>query len=213
MAEVNALTIGSWWRCRVRGADGRISKIVTVGSHKYPSGEVVTLDEPMATTQIGDDAAIAAVLDDAGEVSHFEPQSHLIPKAPPMWFVELPETTEQPPATNLMAFTGHGQPEGAFVHRSDAADLGVPNDAQVGAIRWHPSTGRVDQLYVQPQWRRCGISSALIATAGVVAGARDWPRLWGDGQRTELGEAMKQGVSWSTGMAELTHLHPPMTPD
>lgn len=213
MGEVNALTIGSWWRCRVRADDGRITKLVTVGSRKYPNGDTVTLDEPIAEAQIGGDTAIAAVFGEDGQVSHFEPQSHLIPKAPPLWFVEVPETTEQPPATNLMAFTGHGQAEGALVHHTDFADLDVPNDAQVGAIRWEPSTGRVDQLYVQPHWRRCGISSALVAVGGVLGAAREWPPMWGDGQRTELGEAMKQGVSWNAGMAELTHLHPPMTPE
>lgn len=208
----NALTAGSWWRCRVRGRDGRIVKVVTVGSHAYPDGTVVTLDEPMAVAQIGDNAAIAAVFGDDGRVSHFEHQSHLVPDAPPLWWVEVPETTERPPATNLMAFTGHGRAEGSLVHHADFPDLGVPNEAQVGAVRWIPTTGRVDQLYVQPQWRRRGISSALVGAAGILATARDWPRLWGDGQRTALGEAMKQGVSWSGGMAELTHLHPPMTP-
>lgn len=208
----NALTIGSWWRCSVRGPDGWITRVVTVGSHAYPDGTHVVLDEPMAARQIGDNAAIGAVLDRDGKVIALESHGELVPKAPPMWFAETTESSAQPPAVNLIAFTGAGQAEGALFDEFDFAQLGASSADQLGAIRWLPSTGRVDQIYVQPQWRRCGISSALVGVAGILSAARGWARLWGDGQRTALGESMRQGTSWGRGMAELTHLAPPMTP-
>jgi GNAT superfamily N-acetyltransferase len=209
----NPLTIGSWWRCSVRGPDGWIIRVVTVGSHAYPDGTHVVLDEQMAARQIGDKWAVAAVLDRDGKVVAIESQRRrLVPNAPPMWFVETTESSASPPAVNVMAFTGAGQAEGALFDEFTFPQTGATNSDQVGAIRWLPSTGRVDQMYVQPQWRRRGISSALVGVAGILVAARDWPRLWGDGQRTELGEAMRQGTSWGRGMADLTHIAPPMTP-
>ena len=52
----------------------------------------------------------------------------------------------------------------------------------------------------------------LLAAAGTVATASGSVPLWGDGQRTALGERMKKASAWSHRFAELEHLVAPMTP-
>jgi GNAT superfamily N-acetyltransferase len=79
-------------------------------------------------------------------------------------------------------------------------------------VRWYPATGEVDQIYVQPAWRRRSIATGLIVAAGALSAARDWPRPWGDGQRTQLGEELRNAADWKHRAAELTHIAPPMTP-
>jgi GNAT superfamily N-acetyltransferase len=79
-------------------------------------------------------------------------------------------------------------------------------------VRWYQGTGEVDQVYVAPTQRRQGIGSAIIMAAGTLAVARDWPRLWGDGQRTALGDRWRSTSDWAHRTAPLNHLAPPMTP-
>ncbi|MEO9108670.1 MAG: hypothetical protein ABI368_00460, partial [Jatrophihabitantaceae bacterium] len=67
-------------------------------------------------------------------------------------------------------------------------------------------------IYVQPQWRRRSVAGALSAAAATLSTARGWPRLWGGGQRTELGEQWRATNLWRNRAADLTHVAPPMTP-
>jgi GNAT superfamily N-acetyltransferase len=122
------------------------------------------------------------------------------------------ETAAHPPATNLIAFAGHGVQPGTLL---DAAGLRgrVTSTDQLGAIRWFPATGEVDQVYVDPAWRRRSVGNALINAASALTYAREWPRMWGDGQRTEIGEHFRNASPWRARTAELTDLAPPMTPD
>lgn len=203
---------GRWWRCVVLGPDGRATRFVVVESHAYPDDTRVELAEPMATTQIGDAAVCVAELDESGQVTTLRPSRRFAPKAPAAWFAEIRESTAQPPAVNLLAFTGAGQPVGALIGQADLPNVAVETSDQLGAIRWYPATGRVDQLYVQPQWRRRSVASALVWAAAGLGAARAWPRMWGDGQRTELGEQLRNASSWRRCCADLTHRAPPMTP-
>lgn len=128
-----------------------------------------------------------------------------------LWFVEVPESQARPPADHLMAFTGHGQPRGRLLDAAALAGVGGSSQ-QLGAVRWYPATGEVDQIYVQPAHRRQGVGSALLHAAGVLSVARGWGRLWGDGQRTVLGEQFRNSSYWRQRGADLTHTAPPMTP-
>jgi GNAT superfamily N-acetyltransferase len=134
------------------------------------------------------------------------------PDLPPLWFGEVVETAASPPATNLLAFAGPHVSPGALLDVSALRGVGVKSEDQVGAVRWYPATGEVDQIYVQPAWRRRRIANALIAAAAALSYAREWPRLWSDGQRTELGEQLRNNSSWRGRTADLTHLAPAMTP-
>ena len=103
-------------------------------------------------------------------------------------------------------------PPGTLLDEVAAAELSAISDDQLGAVRWYPGSGEVDQVYVQPAWRRRNIATVLIVAAKTLTAAREWPRLWGDGQRTAQGERLRNASSWRVRTAELTHLAPPMTP-
>jgi hypothetical protein len=118
----------------------------------------------------------------------------------------------QPQAVNLVAFTAAGQPPGALLDEAAVATVAVTSADQLGAIRWYPNTGEIDQIYVAPYWRRHHIATALLSAAGTLSVARGWPRIWADGQRTALGEKLRNARPWASRAADLTHLVPPMTP-
>jgi GNAT superfamily N-acetyltransferase len=129
-----------------------------------------------------------------------------------VWFVEVRESSAQPPAVNLVAFQGHGQPAGALLDEAAVSNLTISSSEQLGALRWWPATGEVDQVYVAPAWRRHGIATILVLTAAGLAIAREWPRPWSDGQRTELGEAFVHDSFFRNRAEALTHTLAPMTP-
>jgi GNAT superfamily N-acetyltransferase len=183
-----------------------------VQSDRYPDGTRVELSEDEAIEQIGADAVSYARYDDEQQVVRLEVTTRGAPKAPPMWFVEVRESTARPPAINLMAFTGHGVEPGTLVAHTDVTSTGVTTADQLGAIRWYPATGEIDQIYVTPSWRRRSIGTVLVIVGTTLSVARDWPRFWTDGQRTELGERMRAASEWGHRAAELTNIAPPMTP-
>lgn len=181
-------------------------------SDRHPDGTRIELVEEAAEREVGDDAVCVATFDDLQQVIGLRVGHRGAPKAPPMWFAEIRESTARPPAVNLLAFTGHGPPSGALVSAADLPGLPVTTEDQLGAVRWYPATGEVDQIYVQPQWRRRSVSGALVGAGAALSHARGWPRLWGDGQRTELGEKLRNASPWRRRAADLTHIAPPMTP-
>jgi GNAT superfamily N-acetyltransferase len=134
--------------------------------------------------------------------------------APTLWWVEHPESSADPPAMTLMGFTAPVIDPGAVIDQARFRELGTRSSAQVGAVRWWPSTGQIHQIYVGPDHRRQGIGTALLFAAASYSRARQWPLLWGSGQRTDLGEAfVTQGHDIITGRVERrTHRLPPMTP-
>jgi GNAT superfamily N-acetyltransferase len=215
MSDPTARRLGaaSWWQCVIRGSGNEPDRFVTVQSTRYPDGTRVELAPVMASTQIGEAAVCVITFGEGGRVVGLHVQPWFAPKAPPLWFAELRESTATPPAVSLVAFTGTGAPVNALIDEADLRNLPVRSSDQLGALRWYPASGEVDQVYVQPAWRRRSIASALLAAAASLSVARDWPRFWGDGQRTELGEDLRNGRSWRGRAADLTHTAPPMTPD
>jgi GNAT superfamily N-acetyltransferase len=131
---------------------------------------------------------------------------------PPMWFTEVRESTGRPPAVSLLAFTGAGVRAGRILDSTAVADVGVVSANQLAAIRWYPATGEIDQIYVAPEARRRGIATVLVHATAMIAVSRGWKRLWSDGQRTVLGEELRNSRDWRDRAAELTHIAPPMTP-
>jgi GNAT superfamily N-acetyltransferase len=192
------------------GPDGAAVYLARVRSELHPAGAQVALPADEAAARIGADAVSFARYDEHARVVALERAEPS--KAPPLWFVEVLESTAHPPATNLVAFTGHDVAPWTLLDNLDVGRTGVSSDDQLGALRWYPATGEIDQIYVAPQWRRRSIGSTLLIVASALAMARNWASLWTDGQRTALGEELRKGFEWGHRAAELTHVAPPMTP-
>ncbi len=173
---------------------------------------MVELPENQAREAARQGAISYARIGPDSQVTRLEATERFAPKAPPLWYAELKEPSKSPPATNLVAFSGHGVDPGTFLDRKRLREVGVTDGDQLAAFRWYPDSGFADQLYVAPQWRRHTIGSAILAAAGALGVARGWPRLWTDGQRTSDGERMRAASSWTHLTQELSHLRPPMTP-
>jgi GNAT superfamily N-acetyltransferase len=203
---------GSWWQCVIRETASEPARFITVQSSRYPDGSRVELSPEMARLQIGDAAVCAITYGDGRRVVGMQVMPWFAPKAPPMWFAELRESAASPPAVSLLAFTGAGQAANSLVDQSDLRNVAVVSSDQLGALRWYPATGEIDQVYVQPPWRRRNIASALLGAAASLSVSRDWPRFWSDGQRTALGEDLRNARTWRHRAADLTNLSPPMTP-
>lgn len=200
-----------WWKCRALDPDGRPVWLAHVGTTLHTDDVYVDLPEAEASALIGDDAVCVAWYD-GDLVSALDVTPRGAPRAPPLWFVEMEEAHPTHPAVTLVAFTGHDVEPGSLVDTKTFEGTTATGDDQLGAVRWYPATGEVDQVYVSPDWRRHSIGSGLVVAAGTLAVARGWSRLWGDGQRTGLGDRWRSTSDWAHRTAPLTHLAPPMTP-
>lgn len=195
--------------------DGRPLSLSGVCSTRHPDGTRVQLGVDDARAQAGDDVVSVAHFDDHGLVRRLEVTRRGAAKTPPLWFVEVREATAQPPAINLVAFADGDTtriPPWTLLADTDLGGVDVEGDEQVGALRWYPATGEVDQIYVAPAWRRRAIATALLTAGATLSVAREWPRFWTDGQRTVLGERLVAGTEFGHRAAPLTHIAPPMTP-
>ncbi|MDX6278685.1 MAG: hypothetical protein QOJ72_2813 [Nocardioidaceae bacterium] len=202
----------NFWHCRALHDDGSSAWLALVWSADHPDGTYLELPLAEAEAAVEGDALCIARYE--GEIITGLQMIRLIADSPlpPLWFAELAEPDASPPATVLLAFAGHGVAEGALLDRAQLRDVEVSSSDQLGAFRWYPATGEVDQVYVSPNHRRRHIGSAFIAASGTLSKARGWPNLWGDGQRTSDGERWRNASLWKDGTADLTNLAPPMTP-
>ena len=154
----------------------------------------------------------AVLLGEHGAPTDIAVRAEVRPDTPPLWYAELRELTGRPPAVSMLAFSGAGVAPGRLLDRTAAGNVDVTTDDQLAAIRWYPATGEIDQIYVAPHARRRGIATVLLHAAGMLSVANGWGRLWSDGQRTMLGEHLRNSRDWQHRAADLTHIAPPMTP-
>lgn len=211
-SPTDAAAPGSWWRCRALRPDGMVAWYAIVASDAHPDETTVELDLDRAAEAVGADAECVAHLDETERVTRLEPGWRYSDDARRLWFVESPEPSARPPASNLVAFIGHDVEPGALLTPRGARELGVGASDQVGAMRWIPGTGQSHQVYVQPAWRRRGLATGIGVACATLQAARLGTRLWGDGHRTAMGERWRAGTDWAHLAADLTYLEAPMTP-
>lgn len=181
----------AWWTAVVRADTGRPRTVVVVQSDRYPDHARVELS---AADPALDDWVGRAKLDQWGAVRHVELAPHVAPRAPRMSFVEVCDTSCRPPAISLLAVPAAGDPTGTLVRSTESGPPPIGDSPQLGLVRWYPATLEIDQVYVEPAWRRRGVGTALTLSVAVIALARGWPRPWSDAQRTELGERFRAGA-------------------
>jgi GNAT superfamily N-acetyltransferase len=188
-------------------AGSGIREICLYAGAEHEDGAMV--DTPSAVTR---PVVTARVL--KGDVLSVRVNRTVAPRAPAMWFAALPEPTAQPPAMNLVAFGTRHKPEGAVVPPAVFTAMPVRSAHQLAAVRWFTETGQVHQVYVSPTVRRHGIATVLLLAAGTFAVASGWPRLWGNGERTDLGEALVTGGHdvIRRRVVVRSRVLPPMTP-
>lgn len=200
-----------WWHCAALSPTGALSWYAVVDGGLHPDGERVELPDDEATRIVGERAVCTAHFTD-GSVDALLHVGGVSPDAPPLWFADLPEAGGTPPGANLVAFSGHGIEPGRLLDRAELRSVGISSADQLAALRWYPQTGEIDQVYVQPARRREGIASVLLVAGGTLNRARGLPRFWSDGQRTALGDRLRNTPRFERFGADLTHLAPPMTP-
>lgn len=193
------------WYSRQPAAGSDAWEVCLHAGDEYEDGAVVAAPpvRALVTAKLVRDAVVA--LHVAREIA---------PRAPAMWFVAHPETAADPPAMTLVAFGTADQPAGAVVPAATFTELPVRSTDQLAAVRWFTGTGQVHQIYVAPEQRRRSIGTALLLAAGTFAVACGWPRLWGNGERTDLGEAIvTRGHDLiRRRVTARTRVLPPMTP-
>jgi GNAT superfamily N-acetyltransferase len=199
------------WTLHATDREGGRSWTAVVQSDARPDGDVVTVGEDTADglTAGGRVAARAHLTD--GRVARLDLLPYR-PELPPLWFVEVPEPGRAVPSTSLVAFTGGDVAIGTLLDVAAAQAARARSDEQVGAVRWYPHSGHLEQVYVAPTWRARRVGTALLSAVAGLQAARDLPRPWGSGQRTAEGERMRAAGRWAHLADELTHLLPPMTP-
>ncbi len=208
-------------------AAGDVGTVVVhaVGTDERPDRSVVDVaDLPPGNAAAAGRLGRVAMRADALQLLRVETQPDLLPDLPALVLLEQVHRDRTPVVAELIAFPhdvvavraaalGTPLPAGAVVTAADAVRLGLASGDQVGAVKWRPGTGQVLEVYVAPGHRRRGVARFLLLGAEGAAAARDWPRLWGGGVRTALGDALLRRLRWGRGrVGALTELAPPMTP-
>ena len=133
------------------------------------------------------------------------------PGAPEAWFVVMQQREEDRPRVTLVAFGTNHMPDGTVVPDVDFVGMPIRSVSQAGAIRWWADTAIVDEIFVQPDFRRSQLGSKLIYTASGYHQHRGWPdRLHSDGRRTDLGQQFVVGLRHPERMARWTEKAAPM---
>lgn len=117
---------------------------------------------------------------------------------PDLWYV-LEETTFPTDMVALHAMTGGAFPNGTVVATGDVNKFGFKASDRVGFVKWFKKDSRLQQVFVEENWRRMGISTALITVADIVVNSGNYgPYINGGDITTADGEELRKAWSEST---------------
>lgn len=218
-----------WWLRSVRAAaDPAAGDLITVhaiGTAERPDGAVVDVgDLPPGRAASAGRLGRVTVRADTLQLLRVERLRETVDAPASLVLLERVRRDRSPVEAELVAFlhddvapraaaVGVALPAGSVLTAADAGRLGLTASDQVAAARWVAGSGQVLEIYVAPAHRRRGIATFLLLAAEGASAARGWPRLWGGGVRTALGEAMLRRLRWGVGRVHrLTEVAPPMTP-
>jgi GNAT superfamily N-acetyltransferase len=171
----------------------------------------MVLDDPVDTS--GMYVFWRAGLDAQGRLAVL-PTAMEVPGVPELWFVDLGEDPAAPGLQTLVAFASDHLPAGTVVPNAVFFSMSVRSREQVGAIRWARASGAVDQLYVAADWRRRGIGTLLLQSAGAFHQAHGWHGvIHSDGRHTRLGDAFASAQWFPQRLPAEVRLMPPMDPE
>ena len=177
---------------------------------RYPDGQVVDASPPDLA---GAQRIWSAATDDEGRPT-LSVAREVSAAAADLWFVLIPDRPRQPTSIDLVAFDTEHAPPGRVLDNLAFTVLPVRSADQVGAVRWAPPTGIVDQLYVDPGRRRQSLATAIVYAASAYHQANGWPgALRTDGRRTELGQRFVVGLRHPSRIDPWTDQAHPMDPD
>jgi len=200
-----------WYARRTIGPDGEF-ELYGIHNDEYPDSTVVEVPAALSASDarpIVDRAIYRA----DGHPLAVKVTEYASKNQPDLWYVSHPEPDADPVAHTLIAFSTADFADGVVVQPAALDGLGIDRAGQVGAVRWWTASGQVHQIYVAPRWRRRGVASKMVLVASAFGLGWGWPRLWGSGELTDLGEAWIGDALWRARVPPRTKRLPPMTPE
>ena len=166
-------------------------KVESYATPEYPHPTLVvrnnkpTFAEPFSWSSVDANNRLVIGLD----------HSHLT-QTPALWHVLLREYRRLIPTQTLVSFASDEFPDGTVLEMNEFERRGLSFDGRVAAIRWGFGDPKIEQLYVDQNFRRMRIATKIINCADLVNVAGGWGGfIYGGDQVTELGEEIAS--SWS----------------
>lgn len=161
---------------------------IVVSEHKPSQSESVW------HSSVDDEGNLLICFDDDEEMKN----------VPPLWFVVKEADRPHPngpaiPMIFVYGLYGDDFPPGTVVMERDLIKKEFTGRSQrVGFVQWFRSDSKLQQIYVEPQWRRRRITLALFGVADLVIVSGGYgPFLHGGEITTDDGEKLRQAWSGS----------------
>ena len=202
------------WALRTSSLSGGRWQVSLHLGDQFPDGAVVG---PDASLSARPDQRIACRADlDAQRRSQVIVSGWAVPRAPDLWFVDVPSVEKGAHCRTLVAFDTAHLADGTIVDNSGFFSMPAGSEQQIGAVRWRTEDAFIEQIYVAPDHRRRNIARKLVYTAAGFHRHQGWPGfIHVGGLRTDVAEqALDACVRLSSRVAprsERAVIYDPMT--
>ncbi|MGY1698596.1 hypothetical protein [Geodermatophilus sp. SYSU D00766] len=205
-------TTALWWARLLRRGPGPVEySLVAVNSDRFPDGTPVdmTAVDARGRRPAGWQVDVRHRAAD-GRVVRIDVAEEISDRCPPMWFAEVHHASSPVPCTSLLAFRGTAFRPGALVGLHEVAAAGVAPTDRIAEVRWWTRSGLVDDVTVEPVYRRRGVAQTLLTAAEGLRFLRGWAPLRSDGRLTDAGaDWLEQAPpAWRPRLAERSEVLP-----